>query len=102
MRASPRLPFHDASAFLIAVNCGLHLEACRTTACWLSFPLVRSNSSLRAADLDGKVVSWDEHEDSVYSMAWSAADPWLLASLSFDGRVTVHRVPKNIKYKILI
>ncbi|GLI70488.1 hypothetical protein VaNZ11_015369 [Volvox africanus] len=56
----------------------------------------------RSGDLDGKVVSWDEHEDSVYGMGWSAAEPWLLASLSFDGRVTVNRVPKNIKYKILI
>jgi hypothetical protein len=48
------------------------------------------------------VVTWDEHEDSVYGMAWSNADPWLLASLSFDGRVIINRVPKNIKYKILI
>ncbi|EFJ46715.1 hypothetical protein VOLCADRAFT_81755 [Volvox carteri f. nagariensis] len=59
-------------------------------------------SHLLSGDLDGKVASWDEHEDSVYGMAWSAADPWLLASLSFDGRVTIDRVPKNIKYKILI
>ncbi|KAG2493240.1 hypothetical protein HYH03_008656 [Edaphochlamys debaryana] len=56
----------------------------------------------RSGDLDGKVVSWDEHEDSVYGLAWSVADPWLLASLSFDGRVALNRVPKNIKYKILI
>ncbi|KAG2436284.1 hypothetical protein HXX76_006595 [Chlamydomonas incerta] len=56
----------------------------------------------RGAELDGKVVTWDEHEDSVYGLAWSAADPWLLASLSFDGRVALSKVPKNIKYKILI
>ncbi|KAG2449235.1 hypothetical protein HYH02_005981 [Chlamydomonas schloesseri] len=56
----------------------------------------------RGADLDGKVVTWDEHEDSVYGLAWSVADPWLLASLSFDGRVALSKVPKNIKYKILI
>lgn len=53
-------------------------------------------------DMDGKVVGWDEHEDSVYGLAWSAADPWLLASLSLDGRVALNKVPKNIKYKILI
>ncbi len=49
-----------------------------------------------------QVVGWDEHEDSVYGLAWSAADPWLLASLSLDGRVALNKVPKNIKYKILI
>ena len=48
------------------------------------------------------MVTWDEHEDSVYGLAWSASDPWLLASLSFDGRVALSKVPKNIKYKILI
>eukprot|EP00198_Chlamydomonas_reinhardtii_P010611 XP_001699948.1 predicted protein [Chlamydomonas reinhardtii] len=56
----------------------------------------------RGVELDGKVVTWDEHEDSVYGLAWSASDPWLLASLSFDGRVALSKVPKNIKYKILI
>jgi WD40 repeat protein len=44
----------------------------------------------------------EEHEDSVYGLAWSAADPWLLASMSYDGRVVVSAVPKGLKYKILI
>ena len=35
-------------------------------------------------------------------VAWSAADPWCFASLSYDGRVVVNRVPGQIKYKILI
>ncbi|KAL6761365.1 WD40-repeat-containing domain protein [Haematococcus lacustris] len=51
---------------------------------------------------DGKVHSFDEHEDSVYGLAWSCADPWLLASLSYDGRVVLNKVPKTIKYNILI
>jgi len=45
---------------------------------------------------------FDEHDDSVYSVAWSASDPWLFASLSYDGRVVVNRVPNPIKYKILL
>jgi len=48
------------------------------------------------------VHSYDEHEDSVYGLAWSAADPWLFASLSYDGRVAVNRVPANVKYKVLL
>lgn len=51
---------------------------------------------------DGKAQTFDEHEDSVYGLAWSAADPWMFASMSYDGRIVVNRVPKNIKYKILI
>jgi hypothetical protein len=45
----------------------------------------------RAGDLDGKAHTYDEHEDSVYGLAWSMADPWLCASLSYDGRVVVNR-----------
>ena len=35
-------------------------------------------------------------------VAWSSVDPWTFASLSYDGRVSVHQVPSNTKYKILI
>eukprot|EP00798_Chlamydomonas_sp_ICE-L_P004935 gene4935-34706_t len=56
----------------------------------------------RAGDLDGKAHTFDEHEDSVYGLAWSAIDPWLFASLSYDGRVVINKVPKNVKYKVII
>lgn len=35
---------------------------------------------------DVKVKAHDQHEDSVLGLAWSAADAWLFASISFDGR----------------
>ena len=35
-------------------------------------------------------------------VAWSIADPWTFASLSYDGRFSVHQVPSQTKYKILI
>jgi hypothetical protein len=38
----------------------------------------------------------------VYGLAWSAVDPWLFASMSYDGRLMVNKVPKSVKYKILI
>ena len=53
-------------------------------------------------DLDGRCHTYDEHEDSVYGLAWSAADPWLFASMSYDGRVVLNKVPKQTKYKILL
>ena len=46
--------------------------------------------------------SFDEHEESVYSVAWSACDAWVFASLSYDGRVVINHVPSTEKYKILL
>jgi len=52
--------------------------------------------------MDGLVTSYDQHEDSVYSIAWSAADPWVFASVSYDGRVVINAVPREEKYKIIL
>ncbi len=52
--------------------------------------------------MDERVQSYDEHEDSVYSVAWGGGEGWLFASLSYDGRVLVHAVPNATKYKILL
>eukprot|EP00904_Undaria_pinnatifida_P001409 jgi/Undpi1/11269/HiC_scaffold_30.g13567.m1 len=53
-----------------------------------------------AADI--RVRTFDEHEESVYSLAWSASDAWVLASLSYDGLVVLNHVPSTEKYKILL
>ncbi|CAG0893605.1 unnamed protein product [Darwinula stevensoni] len=51
---------------------------------------------------DGVLAKYEEHEDSVYAIEWSSADAWTFASLSFDGRLIVNRVPQAEKYKILL
>lgn len=51
---------------------------------------------------DGIIATYEEHEDSVYAVDWSAADPWVFASLSYDGRLVINRVPRAEKYKILL
>lgn len=38
----------------------------------------------------------------VYSVSWSAADAWIFASLSYEGKVAVNHVPSAEKYKILL
>ena len=50
---------------------------------------------------DGLVAAFDQHEDSVYSVSWSPNDPWVFASLSFDGIVVIRHVPTDFKYKIM-
>lgn len=56
----------------------------------------------REPDSDRVICYFEEHEDSVYSVEWSSADPWIFASLSYDGRVVINRVPRTEKYKILL
>jgi len=51
---------------------------------------------------DLKPHTFDEHEDSVYSVSWSTADPWTFLTLSYDGRVMCNQVPSSVKYKILL
>jgi len=51
---------------------------------------------------DGLVRTYDQHEDSVYSVAWSAHDPWVFCSLSYDGRAVINRVPREEKYRIIL
>ncbi|KAM3961399.1 EARP and GARP complex-interacting protein 1 [Aphomia sociella] len=51
---------------------------------------------------DGVLQSYEQHEDSVYCAEWSAAEPWTFASLSYDARLVLSRVPKHFKYKILL
>ncbi|KAJ1994932.1 Protein tssc1 [Coemansia spiralis] len=52
--------------------------------------------------VDGLVAQFDDHETSVYAAHWSVADPWIFASLSFDGRLVINTVPREEKYKILL
>ena len=51
---------------------------------------------------DGVVRCYEEHENSVYSAVWSTADPWVFASLSYDGRLVINHVPRQTKYQILL
>ncbi|PIC54743.1 hypothetical protein B9Z55_003866 [Caenorhabditis nigoni] len=50
---------------------------------------------------DGQLERIDEHEDSVYSCAWSSADPWSFASLSYDGRMILSNVSRKHKYALM-
>ena len=43
------------------------------------------------------------HADTVYSVAWGRGDdPWTFASVSYDGRVAIEKVPRAEKYRILL
>ncbi|KAJ2158155.1 Protein tssc1 [Coemansia sp. RSA 552] len=60
------------------------------------------NEDFGSSQTDGLVARFDDHETSVYSAQWSAKDPWVFASLSFDGRVVINSVPQEERFKILL
>lgn len=35
-------------------------------------------------------------------VAWSQGDPWTFAAIAYDGKVSVHTVPKPIQYSIML
>ncbi|CAH1992329.1 unnamed protein product [Acanthoscelides obtectus] len=47
-------------------------------------------------------LQWCEHEDSVYCAEWSPAEPWVFASLSYDGRLLISHVRRSLKYQIML
>ncbi|GMH43159.1 hypothetical protein BSKO_11081 [Bryopsis sp. KO-2023] len=73
---------------------------------WSNTPLgtspENSPTSPSSGPMEGRIHDYDDHEDSVYGLAWSEVDPWTVASLSYDGRIVVNKVPSDVKYKILI
>lgn len=49
--------------------------------------------------LDPVLFSFNDYEDSVYGLAWSSREPWIFASLSYDGRVVVESVKPYLPRK---
>lgn len=86
-------PFHDEFILTASTDSFVNL--------WRVGSL--SAASRDAAALpDALVAKIDEHEDSVYCVAWSALGPWVFASLSIDGRVLLHQIPHDAKMQALL
>ncbi|CAM6035432.1 unnamed protein product [Sphagnum compactum] len=49
---------------------------------------------------DSLLRAYTEQEDSVYGLAWSTRDPWVFASVSYDGRVMVDSVPQSVRKQL--
>eukprot|EP00928_Gymnodinium_smaydae_P010859 TRINITY_DN14088_c0_g2_i1.p1 TRINITY_DN14088_c0_g2~~TRINITY_DN14088_c0_g2_i1.p1 ORF type:complete len:370 (-),score=61.12 TRINITY_DN14088_c0_g2_i1:122-1231(-) len=61
-----------------------------------------SGNANRNSAPDGLVKRYEEHDDSCYSCCWSASDAWIFASISYDGKLVINRVPDEEKYRILL
>ncbi|XP_009619806.1 WD repeat-containing protein DWA2 [Nicotiana tomentosiformis] len=49
--------------------------------------------------VDPLLNSYSDYEDSVYGLAWSCREPWIFASLSYDGRVVVESTKPHLPRK---
>ncbi|XP_027904416.1 WD repeat-containing protein DWA2 isoform X1 [Vigna unguiculata] len=49
--------------------------------------------------VDPLLNSYSDYEDSIYGLTWSSREPWIFASLSYDGRVVVESVKPYIPKK---
>lgn len=68
-----------------------------------SAAMMESEKSSAADSTDRLVQSYTtDHTESIYGIEWSATDAFVFASLSYDGRMVVHTIPSNEKYKLLL
>ena len=44
----------------------------------------------------------DQQQESIYAVDWSPVDPWIFASVDYDGHFLVSQVPDKIKLGILL
>ncbi|XP_050214677.1 WD repeat-containing protein DWA2-like [Mercurialis annua] len=63
--------------------------------------VMTSESSVESPSkqVDPLLNTYSDYEDSVYSLAWSSREPWIFASLSYDGRVVVESVKPFLSRK---
>ncbi|KHN80667.1 Protein TSSC1 [Toxocara canis] len=91
----------DARLFLNSVA-SLSSDSIQATDVTTEDIIANDSITQRQAPLsDERLEKVEEHEDSIYACVWAGNDPWVFASLSFDGRVIVSRVKRHHKYAIL-
>ncbi|OLQ01527.1 Protein TSSC1 [Symbiodinium microadriaticum] len=84
----------------LVLSCGTDSMLCLWRATSVaSAPLGGKRGEEAARASDGLVRKYEEHEDSCYSCCWSSSDAWVFASVSFDGKLVVNRVPDEEKYR---
>ncbi|XP_057470229.1 WD repeat-containing protein DWA2-like [Actinidia eriantha] len=108
----PSLELPGHSHWTSAVRCnpeydGLILSAGTDSAVnlWLASPPRTDDLSSESLvespkmQVDPLLNSYSDYEDTVYGLAWSSREPWIFASVSYDGRVVVESVKPHLPKK---
>lgn len=77
----------------------LHLET--MIALGIHYYFYKAHICRKLSRKDRLIQTFEEHEDSVYSISW-ATSAWIFASLSYEGRVVVSHVPTEYSDAILL
>lgn len=87
--------FHDSLLLSSASDLKVNLTCARSVSS-------EAETAEKEPLADGLLQVFEPHEDSVYAAEWSSADPWIFASLSYDGRLVISQVPKQYKFQLLM
>jgi len=92
--------FHDQLVLSSGTDCLVKLW--RAASISSAPPSLDLEEDVGEGEADGLVKLFEDHEQSVFGAVWSAADAWIFASLSLDGKAAINHVPPAEKYKILL
>ncbi|GFP86943.1 WD repeat-containing protein dwa2 [Phtheirospermum japonicum] len=101
------LPGHSHWTWTVKCNPkyeGLILSAGTDSAVnlWLASPDDPASDRVvesKTRTIEPLLNSYNDYEDSVYGLAWSSREPWLFASLSYDGSVVVESIKPHLTRK---
>ena len=95
-------PFHDQLVVSTGTDSVVDLWRVSTISSAPLLTLDEDNPEKSETSAHNVRVARYEHVDSVYGMAWSAADAWVYVTVGYDGKVALNHVPSKEKYKILL
>ena len=95
-------PFHDQLVVSTGTDSVVNLWRVSTISSAPLLTIDEENSEKSETSAHNVRVARYEHVDSVYGMAWSAADAWVYVTVGYDGKVALNHVPSKEKYKILL
>ncbi|KAH3759482.1 EARP-interacting protein [Pelomyxa schiedti] len=92
-------PFHDDMLVSSGSDCKVILWSVASLSFRMSNALKerKEGEDVYRPPPDSAIKVYDDHEDSVYGLAWSACtnSSWNFASLSYDGHLLVNTVPQE-------
>jgi len=64
--------------------------------------ICKSQFTFSSSGNDYTIKTYDEQDDSVYALTWSAGSAWVFASISYSSNFIINRVPNKERLAILL
>ena len=94
--------FHDQLLLSCGTDCNVNLWRAASISSTPMTDFGQEAMDLAGTEVNSLVKRYEDHEESVFGVIWSAADAWTFASLSLDGKCVINHVPPTEKDKILL